>query len=102
MVDAKRAEPNDRGASPLHQNAEHESGLRHTTGEALYVDDLPEPPGLLHAWVVCSKIAHGKITLKNADRARRMPGVKAVLFAADIPGKNDVGAVIHDEPLLAE
>ena len=33
--------------TPLHQPALHESGLRHTTGEALYVDDLPVAGGWL-------------------------------------------------------
>jgi xanthine dehydrogenase large subunit len=30
-----------------------------------------------------------------------MPGVVAVLTAADIPGKNDCGPIIHDDPILA-
>ena len=29
--------------SPLHRDALHESGYRHATGEARYVDDLPPP-----------------------------------------------------------
>src|SRR6185295_20159247 len=33
---------------------------------------------------------------------RTMPGVKTVLMAEDIPGLNDVGAVRHDEILLAD
>ena len=31
-----------------------------------------------------------------------MPGVVAVLVAADIPGPNDCGPVIHDDPILAD
>jgi xanthine dehydrogenase molybdopterin-binding subunit B len=31
-----------------------------------------------------------------------MPGVHAVLLAEDVPGLNDVGAVRHDESLLAD
>jgi xanthine dehydrogenase large subunit len=100
MVDAKKTEVEQK-TSPLYQRSVHESGLRHTTGEALYVDDLPEPPGLLHAWIVASPIAHGKITKRDAAAARKMPGVRAVFFGEDVPGKNDIGAVIHDEPLLA-
>ncbi len=31
-----------------------------------------------------------------------MPGITAVLLAEDVPGLNDVGAVRHDEILLAD
>ena len=88
-------------ASPLHQDALHESGLRHTTGEALYVDDLPQPPGLLVGLVVASPHAHARITRRDGSAAKKTPGVRGVYFAADIPGENEVGTVVHDEPLLA-
>jgi xanthine dehydrogenase large subunit len=102
MVDAKRSDIEEQKESPLHRRSLHESGLRHTTGEAIYVDDMPEPPGMLHAYVVTSQLARATIAQKNADLARTLPGVRAVLMAEDVPGHNDIGAVIHDEPLLAE
>ena len=37
-----------------------------------------------------------------STRMRAMPGVVAVLTAADIPGANDCGPVIHDDPILAD
>ena len=37
-----------------------------------------------------------------ATRIAAMPGVVAVLVAADIPGPNDCGPVIHDDPILAD
>ncbi|MFM2152141.1 MAG: xanthine dehydrogenase molybdopterin binding subunit [Pseudomonadota bacterium] len=88
--------------SPLHRPLPHESGLRHVTGEALYIDDLPSPKGLLHGWPVASPHARARILSRHAERARAMPGVQAVLFAEDIPGENQIGPVRHDEPLLAE
>jgi xanthine dehydrogenase large subunit len=87
--------------SVLHQDALHESGLKHATGEALYVDDLPHPPGMLVGLVVASPHAHARIVSRDASEARRVPGVRAVYFAADIPGENELGTVVHDEPLLA-
>jgi xanthine dehydrogenase large subunit len=89
--------------SPLHAPAPHESGLKHTSGEALYVDDLPAPPGLLVGQVIASPHAHARLVRRDARRARALPGVHAVLFAQDIPGVNDVSPVrgVHDEPLLA-
>ncbi|HEX8824166.1 MAG TPA: xanthine dehydrogenase molybdopterin binding subunit [Archangium sp.] len=88
--------------SPLHAPSLHDSGLKHTSGEALYVDDLPAPPGLLVGHIVASPHAHARLVRKDAARARALPGVHAVLFAEDIPGENQIGAVVHDEPLLAE
>ncbi|MBK6689587.1 MAG: xanthine dehydrogenase molybdopterin binding subunit [Deltaproteobacteria bacterium] len=87
--------------SPLHRPALHESGHRHANGEALYVDDLPPPRGMLHGLVYVSPVAHGKILRLDVSAARALPGVHAVLTAADIPGHNDIAPVGKDEPLLA-
>src|SRR5581483_9622616 len=87
--------------TPLHQPLLHESGLKHTSGEARYVDDLPPPAGLLVAQVVTSPHAHARITRRDATKARALPGIAAVLMAEDVPGTNDVGPVVHDEPLFA-
>jgi xanthine dehydrogenase large subunit len=87
--------------TPLHQPALHESGLKHTTGEAKYVDDLPAPPGMLVAWLVTSPHAHARVTKVDAAAALKIPGVHAVLTAKDIPGENNTGPVVHDEEVLA-
>src|SRR5262249_15480183 len=87
--------------TPLHQPLLHESGLKHTSGEARYVDDLPVPSGTLVAQVIVSPHAHARITRRDASKARSMPGVAGVLPAHDIPGANEVVPVIHDEPLFA-
>ncbi|MBK7860877.1 MAG: xanthine dehydrogenase molybdopterin binding subunit [Archangiaceae bacterium] len=87
--------------TPLHQPLLHESGLKHTSGEARYVDDLPSPPGMALCLVLTSPHAHARITRRDAAKARAVPGVHAILFAEDVPGLNDVGPVIHDEPLFA-
>jgi xanthine dehydrogenase molybdopterin binding subunit len=92
------AATNGRPGRPL----PHESGALHATGEALYVDDLPLAPGTLVGRVVASPHAHARITSYDLGAARAMPGVHAVLAAADIPGHNDMGPVIKDEPCLAE
>lgn len=88
--------------SPIGRLAPHESAARHVTGEALYVDDLPEPRGTLHGHAVTSPHARARIVGIGTEGARAVPGVVAVLLAGDVPGLNQVGAVVHDEPLLAE
>ncbi len=80
----------------------HESAHLHVAGAAPYIDDLPELAGTLHAALGLSPIAHG--TLSGIDLAllRVQPGVVAVFTAADIPGANDCGPIVHDDPILAD
>ena len=80
----------------------HESAHLHVAGAAPYIDDLPELAGTLHAALGLSPVAHGRIVSMQLDAVRAMPGVVAVLTAADVPGPNDCGPVIHDDPILAE
>ncbi|MGH8797095.1 MAG: xanthine dehydrogenase molybdopterin binding subunit, partial [Caldimonas sp.] len=80
----------------------HESAHLHVAGSAPYVDDLPELAGTLHIALGLSPAAHGRITAMHLDRVRALPGVVAVLTAADFPGPNDCGPVIHDDPILAD
>jgi xanthine dehydrogenase large subunit len=83
----------------IHTAQRHDSALKHATGEAIYIDDMPEPPGTLHGALVLSPVAHGRLKKVEVPAA---PGVVAVLGPKDIPGKNDVAAVGKDEPLFAE
>ncbi|HEY1394279.1 MAG TPA: xanthine dehydrogenase molybdopterin binding subunit, partial [Methylibium sp.] len=80
----------------------HESAHLHVAGAATYIDDLPELAGTLHAALGLSPVAHGRLKAIDIDKIRALPGVVAVLTAADIPGVNDCGPVIHDDPILAE
>lgn len=79
----------------------HESGAKHVTGEAQYVDDLAAKRSALDVWPVCAPYARARILRKEGTAARRIPGIVAVLFAEDVPGQNDVGMLRRDEPLLA-
>jgi xanthine dehydrogenase large subunit len=79
----------------------HESGARHVSGEALYVDDIAEPAGCLHAFILLSPHAHARVLRVDASAARAMPGVAAVLLAADVPGVNDVGPAFPGDPIFA-
>jgi xanthine dehydrogenase molybdopterin binding subunit len=79
----------------------HESGHKHVTGEAMYVDDQAAGKRMLEVWPVCSPHARATILKRDATAARAMPGIRAVLLAEDIPGLNDVSTK-HDEVLLAD
>ncbi len=79
----------------------HESALLHVSGEAVYVDDIPEHAGTLHCAAGLSTQAHADILNMNLDAVRSAPGVVAVFTADDIPGDNDCGPILHDDPILA-
>ena len=88
--------------APAGQSIAHDSAAKHVSGEALYVDDMPEPPGLLHAFIRLSPHAHAKITRLDVSAVASMPGVAAVMTAADIPGVNDVGPAFMGDPIFAD
>jgi xanthine dehydrogenase large subunit len=81
----------------------HDSAHKHVTGTAVYIDDLPEPAGLLHACLGLSTFASGRILSMDLSAVASAPGVVSVLTAKDIPGVNDISPTgRHDEPILAE
>ncbi len=86
----------------VHASVPHDSALRHVTGTAIYVDDLPEPAGMLHVHLGMSTRAHARIAAMDLSAVRASPGVVRVLTADDIPGENDVSPVIHDDRLFAQ
>lgn len=81
----------------------HESATLHVTGKAIYTDDIPELQGTLYAALVLSPVAHGELIGTGIDKEAILAshGVVAVYTAADIPGENNCGPIIHDDPFLA-
>ncbi len=75
--------------------------IKHIKGESLFIDDLPFPEETLFAYVVDSKIAHGKITSIDLTKAVGVEGIKGVFTAEDIPGENQIGNIVKDESLFA-
>jgi len=80
----------------------HIDAAAHTRGESQYVDDIPQPAGLLFAAVFSSPVAHGRILSLDCQEALDLEGVVAVFTSRDIPGENQIGPIIQDETLLAE
>src|SRR5690606_12930101 len=67
-------------------------------GEGKYLDDL-QVPGLLHAAFVRSAHAHAMIRAIDVDAARAMPGVIAVITAADLEKTlTDIRLPLHFPP----
>lgn len=80
----------------------HNNATGHVTGRSVYVNDMETGPGQLVARVVYSKHAHARIADIDIRAAAGVPGVAAIITAKNIPGKNQLGPVVHDEPCLAE
>jgi len=80
----------------------HESAEKHVTGEAVYVNDMPVSDNTLTGRVVYSPYAHARIISFDLSEAINTKGVYAILSARDIPGQNQLGSVVHDEPCLAD
>jgi len=87
---------------PLPPAVPHESAALHVCGAAAYTDDLPEPRGTLFAALGVSPVAHGRLRGLDLAAVRTAPGVVDVIEAADLPGDNDVGPIVHDDPILAD
>lgn len=74
--------------------------LEKVTGKAIYINDL-FLPGMLYGKMVLSGVPHALIKKIDLSEAKKIPGVIAILTADDIPGENQVGLVLPDQPLLA-
>ena len=79
----------------------HDSGHLHVSGEALYTDDIAEPRDMLHLAVGMSAKPHAKIRKLDLSAVLAAAGVVDVMSAADIPGANNCGPVVADDPIFA-
>src|ERR1700683_3384217 len=59
-------------------------GVPKVTGRAMYAADLAMP-GALYGKIVRSPHAHARIKSINTEKAKALPGVKAVITGADFP-----------------
>ncbi|TFH38191.1 MAG: 2Fe-2S iron-sulfur cluster binding domain-containing protein [Anaerolineales bacterium] len=69
------------------------------TGQALFTDDYTFP-GMLVGKVLRAGVPHAILEHLSVERAREVPGVVALLTAADIPGENLHGIVYRDWPVM--
>ena len=78
----------------------HESGAKHVSGYANYIDDLVEPEGTIYGAIGFSKKAHAIIKKIDLRDVWKSEGVVSLVTSADIDGRNDVGAVYDGDPIF--
>jgi CO/xanthine dehydrogenase Mo-binding subunit len=83
------------------QRVRRPDALEKVKGTALYIEDLAVA-GALRGGVLRSPHAHARILRLDVTAARAVPGVHAVLTAADIPGRNLIPMIKDDWPVLAD
>ena len=90
--------------SVLGKRIPREESIPKVTGDAKYALDMTLP-GMLCGKVLTSPHAHARILNIDASKAMRLPGVKAVVTAKDIPDRRKFYAVgpplPSDQPVLA-
>ena len=83
------------------QSIAHDSAIAQVTGEARYIDDIPEIQGTRFAAPILSTVAHGKFHGLEIDNALAMPGVIRIITANDIVGNKMLATHLADEPIFA-
>jgi len=71
-------------------------------GETKYIDDLIEARGLLHGAICPTPCSRGILGKIDASRALALDPSVRIYGAGDVPGKNQLGGIVADEPLFAE
>jgi CO/xanthine dehydrogenase Mo-binding subunit len=79
------------------------------TGNAKYIEDLPEPEGLLYGAVLASPYSHARIVAIDSAQAERLPGVAGVLHRDYIGDfhplrplpRNEHFKLTQDQPFMA-
>src|SRR5258708_38157887 len=90
---APRAEFKVVGTRPIRPD-----GADKVTGRATFGADMAMP-GMLTGRVKRSPHAHARIVKINTDKARALPGVRAVITAADLPNIPSEEALLRAGPM---
>ena len=84
---------------PIGQSVVRGEGPDKVTGKSIYAADVTLP-GMLWGKALRSPFPHARIVSIDTTAARAVPGVHAVITAADLPGSL-VGRRLRDMPVLA-
>ena len=65
----------------VHAAQPQDSAHKHVSGEAIYVDDIREPPGTLQIYIAMSERAHAVVKRLDVTKVRAAAGVVLVATA---------------------
>lgn len=92
---------NQVNTDPVGRPKVHMSAFKQTTGEAIYLDDMPKWENELYIGFVLSTKAYAKILKVDWSQAIKQPGVHRYFDANDITQhENEIGPIFHDEELF--
>ncbi len=80
----------------------HESADRQVSGQARYIDDMPEAANIHHVAVGVSPVTRGIIKSIDLSLVMASEVVIDVIRVDDITGHKDIGPVFPGDPLLAD
>ncbi|RSM04086.1 hypothetical protein CEP52_007031 [Fusarium oligoseptatum] len=93
----------NRGTKTVGRPVPHLSALKHCTGEAEYVEDMPRQHSELFGAPVMAKMAHAEILSVDWTAALEMPGVVGYLDKNSLSSDQNIwGPVVRDEELFAD
>ncbi|HEY45019.1 MAG TPA: molybdopterin-dependent oxidoreductase, partial [Anaerolineae bacterium] len=75
--------------------------IKKVTGSCVYADDI-EMDGMLYGKILWATHPHARIINIDTSEAEAVEGVALVLTAKDIPGKNQAGLIVRDQPAIAD
>ncbi|MEM4089835.1 MAG: xanthine dehydrogenase family protein molybdopterin-binding subunit [Thermoplasmatales archaeon] len=81
------------------QDVQRVDALDKALGKPIYTADQP-PAGTLYARVVKSNVSHGLIKQIKYDHAKSVEGFVDLITAADVPGINEIGYYVDDQPAI--
>lgn len=68
-------------------------------GDRPYIDDMSFP-GMLHGAVLLSEHPRALVKAIDTGKAKEIPGVVAIVTAADVPGQRHQGLIYNDWPMF--
>jgi aldehyde oxidoreductase len=78
-----------------------QDAVEKVTGSCIYADDIVMDK-MLYGKILWAEHPHARILEIDTSEAEAVDGVVAVITARDIPGKNQAGLVVRDQPAIAD
>ncbi len=102
VIPLPSSEPGTTQTDPVGKPLPQDSAVRHVSGSAVYIDDMPVYPNQLHVATGISEHARARIESIDLSAVRDAPGVIDVICHEDVPGSLDVSPVFDGDLLLAD